>query len=445
MIHNKKVSNGLGAKLIGVELQSIHSPVGTSTAENTAKQGMILFCDGGCAPSNPGPGGWGIHGYLYSNEKPKKGSGNSDVVLTTKGYLLKSETALGVTTYKEITPIHYLDGYGSFALSITNNVAELEAAINGLVYAKDFDIKELRIITDSEYVVGGFNKWMDGWASNNWIKPDRSERANAIYWKRLIEARDHLINRGATVKIEWIRSHSGHLGNEMADKLATIGVLHSRAGICKSEIVKSVAEGYWKYTSDKHPLLANRRMYFNTLSEYNTAGTYYLGDHGNDDDMLGKRLSDGAYAVVMLEKPDNVLETIRNYQITLAKEDNRIITTRLDHIYRPATHKELSLYGIYAMEQHKPYRLDLRCLDEEPLTRELQPAKIAMRAVESIGELIEKLDEYLVRDKKIIITDLTHILYEEVVKLCKKNVNSTETKLKPEFNVGYAALTVDAR
>jgi ribonuclease HI len=407
-------------------------------------QGIVLYTDGGCRP-NPGPGGWGMHGYVYLDEEPKKGSGNPDHVLTDKGYYTKIQFEMNTTAGKLITPVHYVDGFGTFAADITNNVAELAGAINGLTYALDYDLRRVLIITDSEYVRKGLDEWSHGWQRNNWIKSDGSEVPNMKYWKELIALRDQLVARGVEVTINWIKGHDDFLGNEKADKLATIAVLTSRRlGETNTHIVSSKAEGYWNYTPPRHPFINHRRMYFNTLAEFNNPGEYYLGDHGKEDEMLGKRISDGAFAVVYVAEPDPILEMIRDYQATLAQGEDSLLAARLDHIYRPETHKQLSQYGTRAVEQPNAYRYDLIALDREPLTRELRPPKIAMRAVDELSTLAEKLKLFLVKDPSVVVTDLTTILYESTLKVPKKGEPTTEMKLKGDYNVGFAKLEVDA-
>ena len=44
-------------------------------------KGVVLYADGG-SRENPGAAGSGIHGYLFEFSLPKKGTGNSKVVLT---------------------------------------------------------------------------------------------------------------------------------------------------------------------------------------------------------------------------------------------------------------------------------------------------------------------------------------------------------------------------
>lgn len=406
-------------------------------------QGMVLWSDGGARP-NPGNSGWGLHGYLYLADKPKKGAGNADFLLSDRGYVSKITAGITTVPHKEITPVHYVDGYGSFGYPATNNVAELAGALAGLEYAAQYSISSLTIYTDSTYVCQGLEKWVKGWERNGWIKYGGGEIPNVDLWKRLVSAKDALVAKGVRVKIEWVRSHNGDPGNEAADRLATVSVMAASRLGGRTEITSAPAEGYWKYEAKRHPFIANRRMYFNTKTEHNTPGVYYLGEHGKDDEMLGKRTSDGAYSLVTLGEPDPVLELVRNFQIQVAGETDSLVMLRVDHLFRPATHREITTHGTLAINQPSHWQLGLACMDEEPLTKELKPPRLAMRAVEAIQEMAVKLEEYQAGAAHIVVTDLTPILYETTITVNKKGESKTTMQLKPEYNVGFAALGVEA-
>jgi len=418
------------------------------------EQGIVIFTDGGCRPSR-GFGGWGIHGYLYSTAVPKKGSGNSDFVLTSKGYVLKSISSENKANkpkeyLPEVTPISYLDGCGSFNDEVTNNIAELTATTQGLIYAEQFVLSEIQIFTDSEHVCKGLASWAESWKKNGWLKNDGQPPANVEYWKTLVEIRDRLVSKGVKVKVDWVSAHTddvaseGYLGNFLADKLATLGVMYSKAHVFRNDVTTSAADGYWKYSPERHPFLNNRRMYFNTFSEFIEPGEYYLGEHGKDDDMIGKRVSDGAHAVVKLETPDPVIEMIRAHQSAMSGNIDTLIMLRVDQLFKPDVHKELAKHGSIAMVRPNPYALDLYCLDKEPLTHELSPVKTAMRVVDTIGNLSVILTKYLSKDAEIVTTDLTPVLYEVTTKTSKNNEVTEILKLKPEYTVGFAALKIDA-
>lgn len=403
------------------------------------EQGMVMFADGGARP-NPGNIGWGVHGYIYQKVAPKKGAGISTHILTDVGYILKTDKIPDGGS--EIKPVSYIDAFGSYSLANSNNVAEIRGAIFTLNKAFEYAITDLTIYTDSTYVCKGIMEWSPIWVKRDWIKIDGTPVPNADEWKILLTALEKLTTRGVNVKVEWVKAHSGILGNEKADELATMGVMFSLAGIEKTECKISVADGYWKTTVEKHPLINNRRMYFNTLPDSLILGEYYLGDHGADDDMLGKKLSDGAYSVIQLKDSDPVLESLRSYQSAVAKGVDSLVMARLDKLYNPTVYKQLDSYGPVCLVRANKYSIDLNCLDKDPLTRELRPPRLAMRAIESLSILKSLLDKYKNKDTSLQTFDLTNILYvKEEVK--KKDKIIVTTKFKSEYSVGFYALPLE--
>lgn len=424
------------------------------TKENTEvtndKQQFIAYVDGGCRPTNPGPGGWGMHGYLHNGVVVGKGYKAGDYIPTQVGYVSAKDTNL-LAKSVPVTPIQFVDGYGSFNIPVSNNIAELVATKQALEYASKFNINKVQIYTDSQYVCRGMEGLADSWKKNGWLKQDRTEPKNVNYWKDLVASRDVLQDRGVSVDISWVKGHSDKiegmhdiLGNIKADKLATAGVMASKQGLLYNSITTTDANGYWKHDVERHPMINHRRMYFNTVSNYNLPGFYCLGDHGKDDDMLGKRISDGAFSVVQLETPDYMLELVRNHQIKISEDIDTIVMVRLDKLYSEETHRDLMDFGTNGLEQVDPYRLDLYALDREPITRELRPPKLAMRAITSLSELIDKLNEYKEKASSLIVTDLTDILYETTTKQSKKDEVKEITKFKAEYSVGFASLLVNA-
>lgn len=409
-------------------------------------QGLVVYTDGGCRPSR-GAGGWGIHGYLYTTEPSTKGSGQPDNYLTKHGYVLKVEVD-DVEKIGQVTPIHYVDGYGSFPQEVTNNIAELTAATQALVHAFSWDVKEVLILTDSEYTIKGITEWMSIWMSNGFTRRDGEPVANQGLWKEFVKARENLEQRGTSVRFEWVRGHDKFLGNIIADRAATLGVMSSKLGIHVNQIVVTEAQGYWKYDTEKHPMLANRRCYFNTISDSLVPGEYYLGEHGTEDELLGKRMSDGTYSVVRLKEADMAIETVRSLHSKLAGGRDALMMIRLDQLFSANTHKEVSEWGAAAVVQPNPRRLDLEDLGGAPLSREFNPPRLAVRAVLAVEELASKLDLYLAGAAGIGVTDLTPILYETITKSKKVKGGGEQVehhqKLRPEFGVGYAALAVEA-
>ena len=135
-----------------------------------------MYTDGACR-GNPGKGGWGV--LLRYGE---------------------AEKAL----------------YGGEKLT-TNNRMELTAVIKGLeALTKSCRIK---ITTDSKYVLQGVTKWMPNWKKRNWRTANKKPVLNVELWQQL----DELVAQHE-IEWNWVKGHSGHPENELADQLANQGV-----------------------------------------------------------------------------------------------------------------------------------------------------------------------------------------------------------------------------
>ena len=135
-----------------------------------------IYTDGACR-GNPGDGGWGV--------------------------LIKYEN-----TSKEI--------YGG-EKNTTNNKMELKAAIEGLKALNESCI--VNLTTDSKYVMQGITSWIDNWKKNNWKSSTKKDIKNKDLWLLL----DKHVSMHE-VKWFWVKGHSGHEENEIADTLANKGI-----------------------------------------------------------------------------------------------------------------------------------------------------------------------------------------------------------------------------
>lgn len=135
-----------------------------------------IFTDGACR-GNPGPGGWGALLRYGGQEKTL---------------------------------------YGGEPMT-TNNRMELTAAIEALAALKQ--ACDVVLTTDSQYVRQGITLWLDGWKKKGWKTAARQPVKNVDLWQALdAQARRH------TVEWRWVKGHSGHRENDIADGLANRGI-----------------------------------------------------------------------------------------------------------------------------------------------------------------------------------------------------------------------------
>ena len=96
----------------------------------------------------------------------------------------------------------------------TNNRMELTAVIEALNLLKR--PCEVRLATDSKYVLDGLTKWIHGWQKNGWRTANKQPVKNAELWQALLAA-----TRRHKIRWEWVKGHAGHPDNERADQLAS--------------------------------------------------------------------------------------------------------------------------------------------------------------------------------------------------------------------------------
>lgn len=99
----------------------------------------------------------------------------------------------------------------------TNNRMELQAAIEGLKALKERC--SVVLTTDSVYVQKGITEWLPGWKKKNWMTAARKPVKNADLWQLLDEQ-----NQRHEVTWAWVKGHSGHRENDIADDLANRGI-----------------------------------------------------------------------------------------------------------------------------------------------------------------------------------------------------------------------------
>ena len=98
---------------------------------------------------------------------------------------------------------------------------ELRAAIEALKALTE--PCEVKLTTDSQYVRKGMTQWLAGWKKNGWRTAAKQPVKNIDLWQQLdLECQRH------SVTWLWVKGHSGHPDNELADSLANKGVLLAR-------------------------------------------------------------------------------------------------------------------------------------------------------------------------------------------------------------------------
>ena len=137
---------------------------------------IIIYTDGGCR-GNPGLGAWAS-------------------ILISEKHSLRLEI-------------------GESEENTTNNKMEMKAIIKALERLKKSH--NIKVYSDSAYLVNGMNEWIYSWQKNNWIKSDKKPVENKEYWIKLIE-----LSKKHNIEFIKVKGHSDNKENNRADEIVNI-------------------------------------------------------------------------------------------------------------------------------------------------------------------------------------------------------------------------------
>ena len=140
-----------------------------------------IFYTDGSSKGNPGPGGYGVVEYDIQSNR-----------------------------------IFYI--YSEYFKNVTNNQMELKAILHVIKLAAADKENFYLVYSDSAYAVNSINTWMNGWARNGWVNSKKKSVENLDLIQEIYSYLEFPMENFDLRKID---GHSGHLGNELADALAT--------------------------------------------------------------------------------------------------------------------------------------------------------------------------------------------------------------------------------
>ena len=380
------------------------------TIETSEIRGGVVYADGSCrGGTNPGYMGWGIHGYLYNDVEPKKSVVVNGMIVKDIGYKPASEDGVPVS------PVIYIDGYGSSDSPETNNVAEMLAVLNALRLVFSNNLTKLLILSDSRYTVDGLMEWCPSWKKYGWVKRDTSALMNVELWKEMYALLCAIREEGVIISLEWVKGHSLLLGNERADSLANIGANASMCKETKSVVLYTEPQHYWVPVKVIHPFITFKQIYFNSLHTHNNRGEYYQASLGTGNEIPGKRHPGASLSVIRLYEPCEVIETVKQIQHLKSGSQNAIMVILLSEALNNSTYKDLITIGEHTLVKDRR-NLNLLYTDKTPVTIEANPVGLSLRVIDSFNYLEEILDSFTNRKPEIQFHDITDKFYTRSAK-----------------------------
>ena len=145
------------------------------TVEAMTDTPTLVVATDGSALGNPGPGGWAW--YVHDQ--------------------------------------HY--GCGGDPGPVTNNQMEIVALTRALEANGDL---HLRLEIDSQYVINAVTKWHFGWRKRGWVNSKGDPVANRELLENTLDLLARRRASGLLTDFVWVRGHTGHPRNELADRHA---------------------------------------------------------------------------------------------------------------------------------------------------------------------------------------------------------------------------------
>jgi len=73
-------------------------------------------------------------------------------------------------------------------------------------------IENLRIISDSRYVIKGLTEWVFNWKLNDWHTAQGEKVKNIEYWQEFDK-----LTENKYIEFEWVKGHSSQYENSICD------------------------------------------------------------------------------------------------------------------------------------------------------------------------------------------------------------------------------------
>lgn len=336
----------------------------------------------------------------------------------------------------------------------TNNQAEGQAFIEAAKYAITARATYVQFFIDSRYIIDGHDRYLDTWKRNFWIKADGQPVKNREMWEEIDATRDRLHNANVKYKIDWVKGHSGIVGNEIADEGATRATALAKAHDFDLKIGdpkdflpnKEIDETAVDVMSLKEPsaLLCGRRMLDVVNADQLMVGDKlaYITVNFDDKDPikargLGVMAGDRMDGLVVLETPDPLYTMIRAKQNAIDTAGLiKPFTMYWDKLKGTKTIKAFNALGEGNLNHVKE---NILLVDgSAPATHYLDPPRQARRCLEQAEIHKQMLIELQSDDCSFEVQDVTGLFFEsddKGVKTIRKDIAKVKSvKTKYQFD-----------
>lgn len=355
--------------------------------------------------------GLGVHGYEATTQVAKRGYGIKQVIISAKGYLNDSEDA-------QATLRHLYDIRAAFAEPVNETQVILDGVLHCLRLFQDAACKPIdhaqhippakmvTVILPTRQLHQVLSKHLIALEQKGFVGKDGQPLPYKATLQRILELQRELEAAGKHVRYQQTIPE-GSLGEEHAlDNAKDAIFFGAKGGVGDGDVTISVPEGYWNYKSDRSPFLNKSKMLSITntprtlegharylyLLEYDATAKKKEDVHKKDIE-VGQYLSTTSMSVVRPKTVDPVIDQLLDLQDQVTpKGEQRLTLTYLDNVFRPGVHQKLTNTGMRFIHS-TAITADLSDAQENQLTHELYPPRMAFRAWNKLQEM-----EHLLKD-----------------------------------------------
>ena len=342
--------------------------------------------------------GIGIHGYVLSQEIAKKGYGLKKTIATDKGYVVGSEE-------KQRVIDHIVDIRQGFPGAHNDSGLIIQAANHVLNYvlSNEGNLGSVHLVAPSTTYQRLLNSGVSKLRDNNWVGRNGEAAPFKEHAEAFLRAIETLREKG--VKVSFDSQDVANQGFTSA-KTNAVDMLVAvvKNGSSDPECNVAPPEGYWNYTTGRHPLLPRSKLLFVTntalpegrryfhMVDYE-AGTKKKEEVHKRDIEVGQRLASTALTVSTLDQVDPVIDLLIEEQNKYTPiGERRVGLLFLDGVYKPSVHQRLMANGTAYI---RPNGLTIDLVDSQltMLSHELYPPRQALREVDNLSQLEVLLKE----------------------------------------------------
>lgn len=357
--------------------------------------------------------GTGIHGYVTTQVKAKRGYGLKKVVPTPKGY--KDDGKMELQVIREVIDIRAPLSKPEHTQTVANCI--VYGAVLALEYVAQLEEipksvcvliprKNLAIFMTKGYPKAIEDGYVDG-------------KGNPLAFKEVLDSYvrvlETLTSKGCKVYIEYVSPDQAK-GLPVAKANANDAVLAAQkdqGGEMEPHCIVSPPEGYWNHDHGRHPLLGKSRMIFKMadkkvvendhvfLMDFDKASNKKEHLHKLEIE-VGQLLPSASYCVAKINSLDPIIAAIQQQHTNyLDTKVERLGVLFLDAVFKPGAHSVMQKVGADYLHS-TTYVTDLLDSYGAMYTHELNPARQAHRAWNTYLDMQSIVQHFLAdRDRRI--------------------------------------------